>query len=117
MWAYCPPCKGSPLTTLGRPAEMALGLNLIDQNVRRNRMDLARQIQATIRNFTFGRPMPVEEIVATIAFCAGSIVGNQRGDTRRDLVGLAGHMLAHGEHAAAREDDDKSVIDIDALLN
>lgn len=78
-------------------------LDLVDRVAGKNRTDLARQIQTIIKNFTFGRPMPPDEIICTMAFCVGIAVGN-RGDLtkaeKRQLIEKVMKFFGDGQAVA-----------------
>lgn len=90
-------------------------LNIVDKVRGTNRTDLARQIQSTVRNFTHGRPMPQDEVIAVMAFCAGVAIGNQPPEVdRRHLMAMCGNMLAEGEEAA-RKGRETNVVNLEAI--
>ncbi len=92
-----------------------IDLDLIDRTRGKNRTDLARQIQITIKNFTHGRPMPAAEIIATMAFCVGTAIGNQPKEVdKRTLVELSAKYVAIGEQSAS-EEKEQALVDTRAI--
>lgn len=90
-------------------------LNLVDEVMRKNRTDLARQVSIVIKTFTRGRPMPETEVIATMAFLVGVGIGNQPATAdKTELMRMAAFWVAEGEDAASH-DKQKSAVDMNAI--
>lgn len=68
-----------------------------------NRVGLAKAIQKAVQDYTKGRPMAPDEIVATMAFCTGSAIGTQPEANKRHLAEIAVKFLEDGDTIASEK--------------